>query len=99
MRLEMPPSSPRGSVGSMCADDADVLAVEVEPDGSHLRTAVRHHGGKIGECLLRGDEIEELGRDRASGRDVLGRVGTARPCSLDAVMAEAGTAGNFARVR
>src|SRR5437773_8386089 len=61
MRLVMPPSSPRGSVGSMCADDADVLAVEGEPDGRHRRAAVRHDGSEIGECLLRGDEIEERG--------------------------------------
>src|SRR5439155_12492171 len=74
--------------------NANVLAVEVEPDGCDLWASVRHHGGKIDECLPRGDEIEELGRDRASGRDVLRRVGTARPCSLNAVIAEAGTAGS-----
>ena len=45
----------------MCADDADVLAVEGEPDGRHRRAAVRHDGSEIGECLLRGDEIEERG--------------------------------------
>src|SRR5207247_9242378 len=49
--------------------DANVLAVEVEPDGGYLRTAVRHDGGEIGECLLRGNEIEELGRDGASAAD------------------------------
>jgi hypothetical protein len=60
---------------------------EVEPDGCHLWAAVRHDGGEIGECLLRGDEIEELGRDSASGGDVLGRMATTRGCSLDYVMA------------
>ena len=66
----------------------------VAPAGRHLRAAVRHHGGEIGERLLRRDEIEELGRYRASCGDVLGRVATARPRSVDAVMAEAGTAGS-----
>ena len=78
----------------MCADDADVLAVEVEPDGGHLRAAVRHDGREIGECLLRGDEIEELGRDSASGGDVLGRMATNRGCSLDTLMAEGGTSAS-----
>lgn len=41
---------------------------------------------------ITGDEIEELGRDRASGGDVLGRVATIRPGSLATVMAEAGAA-------
>ena len=58
MRLVMPPSSPRGSVGSMCADDADVLAVEVEPDGGHLWAAVRHDGGEIGDAPQAGDPIQ-----------------------------------------
>src|SRR6266403_1496222 len=74
--------------------DANVLAVEVEPDGGYLRTAVRHDGGEIGECFLRGNEIEELGRDGASGGDVLGRMATTRGCSLDTVMAEAGTSAS-----
>src|SRR5213593_3016599 len=74
--------------------DADVPSVEIEPDRRHLRAAVRHHGGEIGERLPRGDEIEELGRYRASCGDVLGRVATVRPRSVDAVMAEAGTAGS-----
>src|SRR5882724_4946855 len=74
--------------------DANVLAVEVEPDGGYLRTAVRHDGGEIGECLLRGNEIEELGRDGASGGDVLGRMATTRGCSLDTVMAEARTSAS-----
>jgi len=37
----------------MCADDADVAAIEVEPGSRYLRTAVRHDGGEIGERLLR----------------------------------------------
>ena len=58
MRLEMPSSSPRGSVGSMCADDAGVLAVEVEPDGRHQRATVRHDSGEIGDDPQAGDPIQ-----------------------------------------
>src|SRR6266478_4665833 len=52
MRQEMPLCSPRRSAGSMCADDADVLAVEVEPDGGYAQTAVRHDGGEIGDAFF-----------------------------------------------
>ena len=42
----------------MCADDADVLAVEVEPNGGYLRTAVRHDGSEIVDDLQAGDPIQ-----------------------------------------
>ena len=41
----------------MCADDADVLAVEVESDGGYLRTAVRHDGSEIGDDPIQYDGL------------------------------------------